>query len=148
MEHSSTPAAIDDTKKGLERIDAEIGALEREVASGALHDERLAELRSLREEDVKDLAVDEARYDKERALVTEIVGLRAEIDAARVSSVDAAQADKAQQARETLATRVAESQPVQGRQPTDPLQVGGHVVREIVDSLNRSPVGRMMKDEL
>ncbi|MFM0030827.1 type VI secretion system ATPase TssH [Paraburkholderia madseniana] len=148
LAHSSTPAAIDDTKKRLERIDAEIAALEREVASGALHDERLAELRSLREEDVKDLAVDEARYDKERALVTEIVGLRAEIDAARVSSADAAQADKAQQARETLATRVVELHALQGGQPMVPLQVDGHVVAEIVASWTGIPLGRMIKDEI
>jgi type VI secretion ATPase, ClpV1 family len=148
LAHSSTPAAIDDTKKRLERVDAEIAALEREVASGALHDERLAELRSLREEDVKDLAEDEARYDKERTLVTEIVGLRAEIDAARVSSADAAQADKAQQARETLATRVAELHALQGGQPMVPLQVDGHVVAEIVASWTGIPLGRMIKDEI
>ncbi|AXL49740.1 ClpV1 family T6SS ATPase [Paraburkholderia caffeinilytica] len=148
LAHSSTPAAIDDTKKRLERIDAEIAALEREVASGALHDERLAELRNLREEDVKDLADDEARYDKERALVTEIVGLRAEIDAARVSSADAAQADKAQQAREMLATRVAELHALQGGQPMVPLQVDGHVVAEIVASWTGIPLGRMIKDEI
>ncbi|RKE39275.1 type VI secretion system protein VasG [Paraburkholderia sp. BL23I1N1] len=148
LAHSSTPAAIDDTKKRLERIDAEIATLEREVASGALHDERLAELRSLREEDVKDLAEDEARYDKERALVTEIIGLRAEIDAARVSSADAAQADKAQQARETLATRVAELHALQGGQPMVPLQVDGHVVAEIVASWTGIPLGRMIKDEI
>lgn len=148
LAHSSTPAAIDDTKKRLERIDAEIAALEREVASGALHDERLAALRELREEDVKDLAEDEARYDKERALVTEIVGLRAEIDAARVSSADAAQADKAQQARETLATRVAELHTLQGGQPMVPLQVDGHVVAEIVASWTGIPLGRMIKDEI
>ncbi|MGA9918492.1 MAG: type VI secretion system ATPase TssH [Paraburkholderia sp.] len=148
LAHSSTPAAIDDTKKRLERIDAEIAALEREVASGALHDERLAELRSLRGEDVKDLAEDEARYDKERALVTEIVGLRAEIDATRVSSADAGQADKAQTARETLATRVAELHALQGGQPMVPLQVDGHMVAEIVASWTGIPLGRMIKDEI
>ncbi|MEM5458969.1 type VI secretion system ATPase TssH [Paraburkholderia phytofirmans] len=148
LAHSSTPAAIDDTKKRLERIDAEIAALDREVASGALHDERLAELRGLREEDLKDLAEDEARYDKERALVTEIVGLRADIDAARVSSADPEQADKAQQARETLGTRVAELHALQGGQPMVPLQVDGHVVAEIVASWTGIPLGRMVKDEI
>jgi type VI secretion system protein VasG len=148
LAHSSTPAAIDDTKKRLERIDAEIAALEREVASGALHDERLAQLRELREEDLKDLAEDEARYDKERALVSEIVGLRAEIDAARVSSADAEQGAKAQQARETLAVRVAELHALQGGQPMVPLQVDGHVVAEIVASWTGIPLGRMVKDEI
>jgi type VI secretion system protein VasG len=148
LAHSSTPAAIDDTKKRLERIDAEIAALEREVASGALHDERLAELRALREEDLKDLAEDEARYDKERALVTEIVGLRADLDAARVASADPEQAGKVQQARETLATRVAELHTLQGGQPMVPLQVDTHVVAEIVASWTGIPLGRMVKDEI
>ncbi|MGF6774297.1 type VI secretion system protein VasG [Paraburkholderia sp. GAS199] len=151
LAHSSTPAAIDDTKKRLERIDAEIAALEREVASGALHDERLAALRELREEDLNDLAEDEARYDRERALVTEIVGLRADIDAARVNSADvdpAAQTRKADQARETLGARVAELQALQGAQPMVPLQVDGHVVAEIVASWTGIPLGRMVKDEL
>jgi type VI secretion system protein VasG len=80
--------------------------------------------------------------------VTEIVGLRAEIDAARVSSADAAQADKAQQARETLATRVAELHALQGGQPMVPLQVDGHVVAEIVASWTGIPLGRMIKDEI
>ncbi|WP_144137515.1 type VI secretion system ATPase TssH [Paraburkholderia sp. BCC1884] len=148
LAHSSTPAAIDDTKKRLERIDAEIAALEREAASGAVHDERLAALRELREEDLEDLAEDEARYDKERALVTEIVGLRADIDASRVSSADAEQAAKAQLARETLAVRVAELQALQGGQPMVPLQVDGHVVAEIVASWTGIPLGRMVKDEI
>ncbi|WP_144108038.1 type VI secretion system ATPase TssH [Paraburkholderia sp. BCC1886] len=148
LAHSSTPAAIDDTKKRLERIDAEIAALERETASGALHDERLAALRELRKEDLEDLAEDEARYDKERALVTEIVGLRADIDAARVSSADAAAADKAAQAREKLATRVADLQALQNGQPMVPLQVDGHVVAEIVAAWTGIPLGRMVKDEI
>ncbi|NYH27510.1 type VI secretion system ATPase TssH [Paraburkholderia bryophila] len=154
LAHSSTPAAIDDTKKSLERIDTEIAALEREVVSGAVHDERLAELRELREEDVKALAEDEARYDKERALVTEIVGLRAELDAARVSSANGEQAehtdqaDKAHAARATLAARVAELHALQGSQPMVPLQVDGHVVAEIVASWTGIPLGRMIKDEI
>ncbi|WP_027800060.1 type VI secretion system ATPase TssH [Paraburkholderia dilworthii] len=148
LAHSSTPAAIDDTKKHIERIDAEIAALEREVASGALHDERLTQLRELREEELKHLAEDEARYDKERALVTDIVGLRADIDAARVSSADAEQAEKAQQARETLAMRVAGLHALQGGQPMVPLQVDGHVVAEIVASWTGIPLGRMVKDEI
>ncbi|WP_176060717.1 type VI secretion system ATPase TssH [Paraburkholderia sp. BCC1876] len=154
LAHSSTPAAIDDTKKSLERIDTEIAALEREVVSGAVHDERLAELRALREEDVKALAEDEARYDKERALVTEIVGLRAELDAARVSNASGEHAEhtdkagKAQAARETLAARVAELHALQGSQPMVPLQVDGHVVAEIVAAWTGIPLGRMIKDEI
>ncbi|MGF6760883.1 type VI secretion system protein VasG [Paraburkholderia sp. GAS33] len=148
LAHSSTPATIDDTKKRIERIDAEVNALEREVASGAVHDERLAELRSLREADVTALAAGEARYDKERALVSEIGELRAQIDATRGGSADAEQAGKAASARETLAARVSELRALQGGQPMVPLQVDGHVVAEIVASWTGIPLGRMVKDEI
>ncbi|WP_144155476.1 type VI secretion system ATPase TssH [Paraburkholderia sp. BCC1885] len=148
LAHSSTPAAIDDAKKRIERIDAEVAALEREVASGAVHEERLAELRGLRETDVATLAVNEARYDKERALVSEIGELRGQIDAARGRSADAEQAEKAASARETLAMRVSELHALQGAQPMVPLQVDGHVVAEIVASWTGIPLGRMVKDEI
>ncbi|MGH8780404.1 type VI secretion system ATPase TssH [Paraburkholderia sp.] len=148
LAHSSTPGAIDDTKKRIERIDAEIAALEREAASGAAHDERLTELRTLREADLQKVAADEARYDKERALVTEIGSLRADIDAVRGGSADAEAAQKAERARETLAARVAELQTLQAGQPMVPLQVDGLVVAEIVASWTGIPLGRMVKDEI
>ena len=148
LAHSSTPATIDDTKKRIERIDAEVAALEREVASGSVHDERLAELRSLREADLTTLAASEVRYDKERALVSEIGELRAQIDAARGGSADAEQAEKATSARETLAARVSDLHALQGGQPMVPLQVDGHVVAEIVASWTGIPLGRMVKNEI
>jgi len=148
LAHSSTPAMIDDTKKRIERIDAEVAALEREVASGSVHDERLAELRSLREADLTTLAASEVRYDKERALVSEIGELRAQIDAARGGSADAEQAEKATSARETLAARVSDLHALQGGQPMVPLQVDGHVVAEIVASWTGIPLGRMVKNEI
>jgi type VI secretion system protein VasG len=148
LAHSSTPAAIDDAKKRIERIDAEVAALEREAASGAQHDERLTELRGLREADLTTLAASEARYEKERALVSEISELRAQIDAARGGSADEEQAAKAASARETLAARVSELHALQGGQPMVPLQVDGHVVAEIVASWTGIPLGRMVKDEI
>ncbi|AJX33781.1 type VI secretion system ATPase TssH [Burkholderia oklahomensis] len=147
LAHSATPAAIDDTKKRIERIDAEIAALEREVAGGAAHDERLAELRDERDADLKALAEDEARYEQERALVTEIGALRADLDAAREPSVDGKPVD-VDATRATLAERVDALRALQGNQPMVPLQVDGHVVAEIVASWTGIPLGRMVKDEI
>ncbi|KVD76791.1 ClpV1 family T6SS ATPase [Burkholderia sp. ABCPW 14] len=147
LAHSATPAAIDDTKKRIERIDAEIAALEREVAGGAAHDERLAALRDEREADLKALAEDEARYEQERALVAEIGALRAELDAAREPSVEGKPVD-VDAARATLAERVDALRALQGNQPMVPLQVDGHVVAEIVASWTGIPLGRMVKDEI
>ncbi|CAJ2925594.1 type VI secretion system ATPase TssH [Burkholderia pseudomallei] len=147
LAHSSTPAAIDDAKKRIERIDAEIAALEREAASGAAHDARLAELREARDADLKALAEDAARYEEERALVTEIGALRAELDAARESSADGKPVD-VDATRAKLAERIDALRARQGNQPMVPLQVDGHVVAEIVASWTGIPLGRMVKDEI
>ncbi|BCF94235.1 type VI secretion system ATPase TssH [Paraburkholderia largidicola] len=145
LAQSATPAAIDDTSKRLERTDAEIAALEREAASGASHDERLAALCEQRATDLERLAHDQARYEKERAMVGEIVALREKIDAARDAKSNE---EELAGVRETLERRVAELAEVQKTAPMVPLQVDAHVVAEIVASWTGIPLGRMVKDEL
>ncbi|HVE08709.1 MAG TPA: AAA family ATPase, partial [Paraburkholderia sp.] len=172
LAQSALPAAIDDAVKRLERIDAEIASLEREAASGAVHDERLAVLRDERAADADALTRDRAHFDEESALVSEIVRLRTQIDAARNSagSADgagaagtnhangangadirndaAADAPSATQLREQLAQRVAALAELQKGTPMVPLQVDAHVVAEIVAAWTGIPLGRMVKDEL
>ncbi|MBN3790545.1 type VI secretion system ATPase TssH [Burkholderia sp. Ac-20353] len=147
LAQSATPAAIDDTKKRIERIDAEIASLEREAASGASHDERLGELRGTRDAALEQLAIDEARYEGERAIVAEITELRAALDRARGPSEDGEPVD-VPATREQLAERVAALRALQGGEPMVPLQVDGHVVAEIVASWTGIPLGRMVKDEI
>ncbi|MGV2292990.1 type VI secretion system ATPase TssH [Trinickia sp. YCB016] len=150
LAHSSTPAAIDDTRKRVERIDAEVAALEREAATGASHEERLAQLRAEREEDLAALARDEARYEEERAIVTRIETLRAEIDKARETGTagDVEQTAKTADVREALAAETSKLQALQSTQPMVPLQVDAHVVAEIVAAWTGIPLGRMVKDEI
>ncbi|OJA31553.1 type VI secretion system ATPase TssH [Burkholderia ubonensis] len=147
LAQSATPAAIDDTRKRIERIDAEIASLEREAASGASHDERLGELRGARDAALEQLAADEARYEGERAIVAEITELRAALDRARGPSEDGEPVD-VQATRDKLAERVAALHALQGGEPMVPLQVDGHVVAEIVASWTGIPLGRMVKDEI
>ncbi|MEN2473619.1 type VI secretion system ATPase TssH [Burkholderia sp. GS2Y] len=147
LAHSATPAAIDDTKKRIERIDAEIASLEREAAGGAPHDERLAELRTTRDTALEQLAKDEARYEAERVIVAEITELRDTLDKARGPSEDGQPVD-VQATRDQLAERVAALHALQGAEPMVPLQVDGHVVAEIVAAWTGIPLGRMVKDEI
>ncbi|KVO53138.1 ClpV1 family T6SS ATPase [Burkholderia ubonensis] len=147
LAQSATPAAIDDTRKRIERIDAEIASLEREAAGGAAHDERLGELRGARDAALEQLAADEARYEGERAIVAEITELRAALDRARGPSEDGEPVD-VQATRDKLAERVAALHALQGGEPMVPLQVDGHVVAEIVASWTGIPLGRMVKDEI
>ncbi|MDR6502782.1 type VI secretion system protein VasG [Burkholderia ambifaria] len=147
LAHSATPAAIDDTKKRIERIDAEIASLEREAAGGAPHDERLGELRGARDTALEQLAKDEARYEAERAIVAEITELRETLDKARGPSEDGQPVD-VPATRDKLAERVAALHALQGGEPMVPLQVDGHVVAEIVAAWTGIPLGRMVKDEI
>ncbi len=83
---AAVPAAMEDITKLLERLAAEIGALEREAAAGAPHEARLVELRTQRDVAQKDLAVLSTRYQQEKALVGEISALRAKLEAQPVDS--------------------------------------------------------------
>ncbi|MDN7811276.1 type VI secretion system ATPase TssH [Burkholderia gladioli] len=147
LAQSATPAVIDDTSKRLERTDAEIASLEREVAGGASHEERLAVLRVAREADVAALETARRRYAEEQAVVAEIVALRARIDAAREGSAQGERIDE-DAVRAELAERIAALAALQGVEPMVPLQVDGHVVAEIVAAWTGIPLGRMVKDEI
>ncbi|MBB3257722.1 type VI secretion system protein VasG [Paraburkholderia bannensis] len=148
LAHSSTPGTIDDGKRHIERIDAEIASLEREAANGAAHHERLADLRTQRAEAAAEVAADEARYAQERELVAQIAALRNRIDAAREEGASADLARDADAAREALPALVAQLHALQGDGPMVPLQVDGHVVAEVVASWTGIPLGRMVKDEI
>ncbi|CAD6546051.1 type VI secretion system ATPase TssH [Paraburkholderia metrosideri] len=148
LAHSSTPALIDDTRKRIERIDAEIAALERESASGAAHDERLVELRTQRDDDRQSLRTAEARYEEEQTLVKEIDALHTQIEEIRRNGDAAAHAGELGNAREILTTQLEKLRALQGDHPMVPLQVDAHVVAEIVAAWTGIPLGRMIKDEI
>src|SRR5690606_15421157 len=168
---SATPAIIEDTRRHLERLDAEIAALDRESAGGANHhDERLVELRDQQEQARKVLADNEARLQREIELADRIRALRGEMEAGATGR-DAQAADTAQEpapARKTAKKAVtkaarkapasprhaeldkllAELRELQGESPMVPLQVDGTVVAEIVSAWTGIPLGRMVKDEI
>ena len=152
LAQGSTPAVIDDTRKRIERIDAEIAALERESATGAAgaaHNERLTRLRAAREADVASLAADEVRYEEERALAQRIEALRNELAAAKPSSETQAASVEAQAAlREELAQLTSKLEALQQPSAMVPLQVDGPVVAAIVAAWTGIPLGRMVKDEI
>jgi type VI secretion system protein VasG len=77
---NATPAAIEETKKALERLEAETVVLQRESLSGSKHLTRLKEIHTQRELIQQKLTLDEARLTKEIALVEKIQALRNELE--------------------------------------------------------------------
>lgn len=81
ISQSTTPAAISDLKVAIEAREKELAAQEREADIGRADDERIAELRAEIEEAQGKLAELEVEYEKEKALVGEILDLRRKIAA-------------------------------------------------------------------
>jgi type VI secretion system protein VasG len=174
---SATPAIIEDTRKHLDRLAAEIAALRRETAGGASHDERLAELLAQQAQSQAVLADSEKRLKAETGIARKIQALRAELEAGDAAADEATgeasggsdkpaedgdvpvatrpKASRSKKATRTLSPRLAELdlllaelRALQGEAPMVPLQVDGGVVAEIVSAWTGVPLGRMVKDEI
>ncbi len=166
---SATPAIIEDTRKHLDRLHAEISALQRESAGGSDHGERLAELHVQQSEAQAVLASNEERLGRERDLAAKIAALRQQLEQGspepveRDGAADDAEGDVAvakpaakrgkavpvqSPQHAELARLQAELRELQGETPMVPLQVDGTVVAEIVSAWTGVPLGRMVKDEI
>jgi len=136
---AATPAAIEDLRKQLERLDVEARGLEREAASGTPHDARLKALAE--ERDAARKIVDElkTRHAAERLLVAEVQALREGLEAGHATP-----ADKAAE----LKGKLAELAALQAEHTLVPIEVDASVVASIVAAWTGIPLGKMVKDDL
>jgi len=136
---SATPALIENLTKQLDRVNAELAALEREESAGGSHQARLVELRSTRDAASAEHARLSARWEQERTLTDELKATRL--------AMESAEKRDPEQARQ-LQTQLAALRTLQGETPMVPVQVDGHVVAEIVAGWTGIPLGKMVKDEI
>lgn len=132
----ATPAALEEAIRGLERLDARIGALVREESGGADHAVLLKELRAEREAGLKAQERLRSQWEREQALSTDIHAMRTRLEAGQSTDSPALQA------------LVKQLRTLQGETPLVPLQVDGHTVAGIVAGWTGIPLGRMVKDEI
>ncbi|MDP9107990.1 MAG: type VI secretion system ATPase TssH [Pseudomonadota bacterium] len=157
---NAMPALIENISKHLERMAAEIAALQREEASGANHATRLTELITQRDTAASELATQQARWQAEQSLTEKIKAVRlalesapAEAPASKPKAAKRGAADGGAQVRAAdrfaeLNGLLAELKSHQGETPLVPVQVDGNVVAEIVASWTGIPLGKMVKDEI
>ena len=140
---AATPAAVDELRKRLERLATEIGALQREAASGSDHAARLSALRTQRDNGQAELDALLQRHEAEKALVGEVQQLRHDLEAA-------AARDHTEQAPPAtpLPDKLAALGALQGEAPLVPVDVDGNVVAAIVAAWTGIPLGKMVKDDL
>lgn len=159
----TVPAAIEDARRSDLALSKEIAALEREVASGHAHDERLAELRMRREECRRMLVIDEGRWETEKTLVAQIQELRARLEQESLGLMANANPDPLALADRNVSVRKSaknslplrelgalqkELSAIQGDRPLVPACVDGQIVGEIISGWTGIPLGKMVKDEI
>jgi type VI secretion system protein VasG len=151
---SATPAALEDCRREIESLQAEIDLLERERATGAAHDERLAELAARHQDAVTRLAGLEERWQQEGRLVQEIQKVRTSLEEHAQSQRKGGDADKRLRpeqeaaARADLARLQDELRRLQGETPLVQPVVDSQAVAEVVSGWTGIPVGKMVLDEI
>ncbi len=141
MSQATIPAALEDRQRRIALIDTELGIIDREMAAGADHAARRAELVAEREQADADRAALETRWGEEKALATEIAEARKAIE-------DEATTEDKDALRAKLAEATAKLHTLQGEHPLVFPVVDGQAVAEIVESWTGIPAGRMQSDEI
>ncbi|WP_372157302.1 type VI secretion system ATPase TssH [Xanthomonas campestris pv. fici] len=173
----ATPAEVDDSRRRIESLETEHAIIERERAIGIVVDERAAACASLLQSEHGRLHELEQRWVAEKALVDELLSLRAQLrsgnssvegtgsalEAEADTDADAAVAQSAsgdtavldapvQVDRDTLLARLqlvqAELAALQGESPLILPTVDYQAVAAVVADWTGIPVGRMARNEI
>lgn len=167
----ATPAEVDDSRRRIESLDTEHAIIERERAIGIVVDERAVACAGLLDGERSRLQGLEQRWVAEKALVDELLSLRAqlrsgdapvegtgsaleaEVDGEQVASGDTAALEAPVHVdRDTLLARLqlvqAELAALQGESPLILPTVDYQAVAAVVADWTGIPVGRMARNEI
>jgi type VI secretion system protein VasG len=128
--------------------------LEREVAVGADHTERLQKLETQRVDVEARLNTLKERWTKESDLVKQIRDLRAQLESPGKPQATAGDGAAAQPALDPGALRLQlqglekQLDELQGENPLMRVCVDAHIVGEVISAWTGIPVGKMVKDEI
>ena len=165
----ATPAEVDDCRKRIESLEVELGIIGREKAIGIDIGKREVEANEKLVFEKERLAALDARWSAERALVDELLALRAKLragirpvegtasklEAAAASQIPATEATSPEQIEAERATLLAQLKVVQDKlgalQGESPLilpTVDYQAVAAVVGDWTGIPVGRMARNEM
>jgi type VI secretion system protein VasG len=163
---NATPPAIEDVTREIDDCAVQTRVLKREAALGADHGERLAAIAKQQAAAEARLAELQARWEKERDLVSRIREVRGKIEtpaqAAQVPVAQPAQAPAAEAPdpvaeaapadpaalRAELSALNGELEALQGETPLMRVCVDAHIVGDVVSAWTGIPIGKMLKDEV
>src|SRR5579871_1716605 len=153
---NSVPPAIEDATRTIDDLAVQVRVLEREVALGADHQERLAQIAKLRTETETRLNGMRERWEKERDLVNRIREIRSKLEGApapaQTASGDGGAAVQTavdpSPLRAELAKLNADLETIQGETPLIRVCVDSQIVGDVISAWTGIPVGKMLKDEV
>jgi type VI secretion system protein VasG len=153
---NAIPPAVEDGRRNIDHLDVEIGILERERATGARNEARIAERQEEREQARARLADLEKRWDEERTRVEEVRTLSRKVEARH-------QEERAEHPGDgtpfqpsvelaamlaELESRTNELRQLQGEAPLMQVSVDSQIIAEVVAGWTGIPVGKMMANEI
>jgi type VI secretion system protein VasG len=167
LSQSTTPPALEDTRREIEMLGVRIEIMERELQIGINHDVALAEAKAQLEAAQKRLGELEKRWGEEKKLVEKIQQLRTKLgftaappakDGKAKEAKDGKEAKpaappplapaEAAAARAELDKTTAELTALQGEAPLVQPVVNGQAVAEVVAGWTGIPLGKMVRNEI
>ena len=156
----AVPAEVDDSRKRIEGLQTELEIIDRDETAGYDVTERRAAISHAKSEEEARLAALTERWEQEKAVVEEILAIRAKlreggapVDAPNAAGEEAAKtsplsAEERAKLVEDLRAKNAELTAIQGKSPLILPIVDAQAVASVVGDWTGIPVGRMMKDEI
>lgn len=141
LSHNAVPASLEDAARAIERTERYLKTLRREMATGAPHEETVAQLEKTLLDQQADYEKLQSRFEAEKALVAQIRTLRQELE-------QPPEAEKALSLKNTLQEKEAELKTLQGDYPMLQVCVDAQSVASVVSSWTGIPLGRMISDEI
>ncbi len=157
----AVPAEVDDSRKRIDALTTELEIIERDETAGYDVAERRETALAAKEEEEERLEVLNGRWEQEKAIVEDILDLRASLreGGAPVDTADAAEGEEAAEASplsaeersEKLAELKSKNEELTELQGDNPLIlpiVDAQAVATVIGDWTGIPVGRMVKDEI
>ena len=150
----AVPAEVDDSRRRIEAFATELEIIARDETAGYDVAERRTAITHAKAEEEARLATLTGRWEAEKAVVEEILALRAKLreGGAPVEAAEAAESPLPEDAREALLAQLraknAELTAMQGDSPLILPIVDAQAVASVIGDWTGIPVGRMVRDEL
>jgi type VI secretion system protein VasG len=160
VSQAAVPAEIDDSRRRIEALNVELGIIERETAVGVETGERRQNVLDKLSEEQSRLSELESRWQEEKALVEQILALRAQLhpgvtqsgtvqlQAEEPAKTDVPDKSGRLQLLPQLKELQAQLAALQGERPLIFPTVDSQAIASVIADWTGIPVGRMVKNEV